>query len=71
MAGTAPHKFSLAGLARATQASLDWKNWGQSARALDVDGPPSEEVLDKLIEAEIIPRLMLTARDPAPDEMSA
>lgn len=63
MAGTASQKFSLAGLARATQASLDWKNWGQSSHRLDVDGPPSEEVLDKLIEAEIIPRLMLTTRE--------
>ena len=68
MAGTALQKFSLAGLARATQASLDWKNWAPQTRRLDVDGPPSAEVLDKLIEAEIIPRLMLTTRDAAPAE---
>ena len=71
MAGTALHKFSLAGLARATQASLDWKNWTPQPRRLEVDGPPSAEVLDKLIEAEIIPRLMLTTRDAVPDETGA
>ena len=71
MAGASLHKFNLAELARATQESLDWKNWGQGRRQLDVDGPPSAEVLDKLIEAEIIPRLMLTTRDPAPAETAA
>ena len=67
MAGAALHKFSLAGLARATQSSFDWKSWGQNTHLDDVDGPPSAEVLDKLIEAEIIPRLMLTTREVAPD----
>lgn len=62
MAGATLQKFSLTGLARATQQSLDWKNWVQGPRRIDTDGPPSQEVLDKLIEGEIIPRLMLTTR---------
>lgn len=64
MAGATLQKFSLAGLARATQESLDWKSWVQGSRGIDTDGPPSQEVLDKLIEGEIIPRLMLTTRPP-------
>jgi len=71
MAGATLQKFSLSGLARATQESLDWKTWIQGPKRLDVDGPPSAEVLDKLIEAEIIPRLMLTTRDPAPVDSAA
>lgn len=62
MAGIALQKFSLSELARATQESLDWKNWGAHTRRRDAAASPSAEVLDKLIEAEIIPRLMLTAR---------
>jgi methanogenic corrinoid protein MtbC1 len=65
MPGVTLQKFSLSGLARATQSSLDWKNWGQGPRRLEQDGPPSQEVLEKLIEGEIIPRLMLTTREPA------
>lgn len=66
MAGTALERMGLAGLARATQTSLDWKNWTPGARRRDVDETrPSAEVLDKLIEAEIIPRLMLTTRESA------
>ncbi|WBQ12936.1 cobalamin B12-binding domain-containing protein [Hyphomonadaceae bacterium BL14] len=59
-------RFGLAGLARTTQASLDWKNWRRGTRPCDLDkaGPP-KEVLDKLIEAEIIPRLMLINREAA------
>lgn len=65
MAETALHRFGLAGLARATQESLDWKNWKQGGGPeLDPAGP-SKETLDKLIEAEIIPRLMLVNRDAA------
>lgn len=60
-------RFGLAGLARTTQATLDWKKWKLGPRACDLDkaGPP-KEVLDKLIEAEIIPRLMLINRDAGP-----
>ena len=65
MADTGLQRFGLAGLARATQASLDWRNWGLGAKRSDLDDGPSRESLDKLIEAEIIPRLMLTHRDPA------
>lgn len=59
-------RFGLAGLARTTQALLDWKNWGRSSKPCDLDkaGPP-KEVLDKLIEAEILPRLMLINREVA------
>lgn len=64
MAGATLQKFSLAGLARATQESLDWKSWVQGGRGVDTDGPPSREVLEKLIEGEIIPRLMLTTQMP-------
>lgn len=62
-------RFGLAGLARTTQASLDWKKWRRSSKPCDLDkaGPP-KEVLDKLIEAEIIPRLMLINRDAAEAE---
>jgi methanogenic corrinoid protein MtbC1 len=63
MADTAFDRFGLAGLARATQQSLDYKKWGQAGKAYELDhvGPP-KQVLDKLIEAEIIPRLMLVNR---------
>lgn len=66
MPGTASQKFRFSELARATQASLDWKSWGQpAARRAPERVAPSGEVLDKLIEAEIIPRLMLNARGSA------
>jgi len=62
-------RFGLAGLARTTQASLNWKNWGRGSKPCDLDkaGPP-KEVLNKLIEAEIIPRLMLINREAAEAE---
>lgn len=71
MADTALDRFGLAGVARATQQSLDWKNWGQTGKPYELDnaGPP-KQVLDKLIEAEIIPRLMLVNRG-ASDMMKA
>lgn len=63
MADTAFDRLGLTGLARATQQSLDWKKWGQAGKPCELDhsGPP-QQVLDKLIEAEIIPRLMLVNR---------
>lgn len=62
-------RFGLAGLARTTQASFNWKNWRRGSKPCDLDraGPP-KEVLDKLIEAEIIPRLMLINREAAEAE---
>lgn len=66
MADTALNRFGLAGLARATQLSLDWKNWGQAGKPYELEpAGPLKEVLDKLIEAEIIPRLMLVNRGAA------
>jgi methylmalonyl-CoA mutase cobalamin-binding domain/chain len=66
MGETALQRLGLAGLARATQGTLDWRNWGHGANRSELDSSaPSKEVLDKLIEAEIIPRLMLTTRDAA------
>ncbi len=62
-------RFGLAELARTTQASLNWKKWRRGSKPCDLDkaGPP-KEVLDKLIEAEIIPRLMLIHREAAETE---
>lgn len=66
MADTGFQRFGLAGLARATQHSLDWKNWAPGAKPRELDqAGPSKEVLDRLIEAEIIPRLMLINREAA------
>ena len=64
MAGTALQRMGLGGLARATEMSLDWRNWGKSGKRPGLDkAGPSKDVLDKLIEVEIIPRLMLINRD--------
>jgi len=64
MAETGLNRLGLAGLARATQHSLDWTGWGQGAKSCELDqSGPSQDVLDRLIEAEIIPRLMLINRD--------
>jgi len=66
MVGTALERFGLAGLARATQNSLDWRNWRQNGRQCQFDKTrPSDEVLDKLVETEIIPRLMLAHAEAA------
>ncbi|XBQ16997.1 MAG: cobalamin B12-binding domain-containing protein [Oceanicaulis sp.] len=72
MAGAALERFGLAGLARAAQQSLDLRSWGSGGGKIDFDTTgPSREVLDKLIEAEIIPRLMLTSRQSADLEPAA
>lgn len=64
MAETALDKIGLTGLARATGASLDWRNWAPGARRCELDEDElSSELLNKLIEVEIIPRLMLVSRD--------
>ena len=65
MGGTALQRFGLAGLARATQQSLNWRKWVQVARRKNANVKPQQEVLDKLIESEIIPRLMLVNREAA------
>jgi methylmalonyl-CoA mutase cobalamin-binding domain/chain len=62
MADTDTKRFSLAGLARATHMTLDWRNWAPSPRRFERSDSPPAEVLDKLIESEIIPRLMLANR---------
>ncbi len=62
MADADAKRFSLAGLARATHMTLDWRNWAPSWKKFERDDQPSAEVLDKLIESEIIPRLMLANR---------
>jgi len=63
MTQTAVKRFSLAGLARVTNLSFDWRTWTPGGKRFELgrDQPPAE-VLDKLIEAEIIPRLMLANR---------
>jgi methanogenic corrinoid protein MtbC1 len=63
MTETVVKRFSLAGLARVTNLSFDWRAWAPGTRRFhqDRDQPPAE-VLDKLIETEIIPRLMLANR---------
>jgi methylmalonyl-CoA mutase cobalamin-binding domain/chain len=63
MTQTVVKRFSLAGLARVTNLSFDWRAWAPGTRRFhhDRDQPPAE-VLDKLIETEIIPRLMLANR---------
>ncbi len=61
MADTETKRFTLAGLARATHMTLDWRNWAPSSRRFEREQPPAE-VLDKIIESEIIPRLMLANR---------
>lgn len=65
MGGTALQRLGLAGLARATQQSLNWRKWVQGARRRNAKVNPPQEVLDKLIESEIIPRLMLVNREAA------
>lgn len=79
MADTAFDKMGLTGLARATQASLHWRNWTPGAKRSELEEDElSAEMLNKLIEVEIIPRLMLVSRDstadaavsPAPDASS-
>ncbi len=65
MGGTALQRLGLANLARATQESLNWRKWIQIARRKDTKVKPPQQVLDKLIEAEIIPRLMLANRNAA------
>lgn len=65
MGGTALQRLGLAGLARATQQSLNWRKWVQGARRKNSKVKPPQEVLDKLIESEIIPRLMLVNREAA------
>ena len=68
MADTAFDKIGLTGLARATQVSLDWRNWTPGAKRCDFDDETlSAEMLNKLIEVEIIPRLMLVSRDTSAD----
>lgn len=64
MLETTLERFGLSGLARVTQASLDWRKWTARSKwgARDRTAP-SKEVLEKIIEAEIIPRLMLAHRD--------
>lgn len=64
MPETTLERFGLAGLARVTQASLDWRKWPVGSRWGERDRTaPSKDALDKIIEAEIIPRLMLMHRD--------
>lgn len=68
MADTAFDKIGLTGLARATQASLDWRNWSPGAKRCELEEDElSAEMLNKLIEVEIIPRLMLVSRDTSAD----
>ncbi|MGJ3230848.1 MAG: cobalamin B12-binding domain-containing protein [Oceanicaulis sp.] len=68
MAETAFDKLTLSGLARATQASLDWRNWAPGARRSELEEDElTAERLNKLIELEIIPRLMLVSRDTGAD----
>ncbi|MEQ8405994.1 MAG: cobalamin-dependent protein [Oceanicaulis sp.] len=67
MADTAFDKMGLTGLAKATQASLDWRNWAPPKRCEMDDDELSSEILNKLIEVEIIPRLMLVSRDAGAD----
>ncbi|KAA5804021.1 cobalamin B12-binding domain-containing protein [Alkalicaulis satelles] len=68
MAQTEFDPFKLAGLAKQRHAPFAWKLWGLGPKPgpcqLDKAGPP-KDVLDKLIEAEIIPRLMLINREAA------
>ncbi len=59
MRDTSAKTFSFASLAKATQMTLDWRNWAPSSRRFERADQPPAEVLDKLIESEIIPRLML------------
>ncbi len=67
MDGPALHRLGLTGLARATQNSLSLQNWIPALKrgrpALAEDGRQAGEALNQLIEAEIIPRLMLSNRD--------
>lgn len=66
MTGTALERLGLAGIVRATQISLDRRNARNGVNGCDFDeARASREVLDKLIEAEIIPRLMLVNREAA------
>ena len=68
MSGQASQRFGLAGLARATQRSLSWANFGQGdKKAAPAKHEASNEAIDRLIEAEIIPRLMLNNRAAAED----
>ncbi|MCP2671218.1 cobalamin B12-binding domain-containing protein [Maricaulaceae bacterium EIL42A08] len=62
MTETSAKTFSFATLAKATQMTLDWRNWAPSSRRFERADQPPAEVLDKLIESEIIPRLMLANR---------
>jgi len=72
MADTALDKIGLTGLARATQASLDWRNWAPGPKRCELDEDElSAEMLNKLIEVEIIPRLMLVSRDTGADAAAA
>ena len=71
MADTAFDKMGLTGLAKVTQASLDWRNWAPPKRCDLDDEDLSSEVLNKLIEVEIIPRLMLVSRDTGADAAPA
>lgn len=73
MPGLSLERLGLARLARATQTSFNWMNLAPGAKQREADekrreaekAALSNEILDKLIEAEIIPRLMLTSREEA------
>lgn len=67
MSGPVSQRFGLAGLARVTQNSLSPRNWIPVLRrerpASAAESRQAGEALNQLIEAEIIPRLMLANRD--------
>ena len=67
MSGPVSQRFGLAGLARATQNSLSLRNWVPALKreraASAAESRQAGEALNQLIEAEIIPRLMLSNRD--------
>jgi len=69
MAYTQTRWFNLSGLVRATHITLDWRSWLARSRRFERSDQPPAEVLHKLIESEIIPRLMLANRD-AGEQMS-
>ncbi len=64
MAGTALQRFMLPGLTKLHRAASGGWSWGEDEDRCDLDeARASRELLDKLIEAEIIPRLMLVNRE--------
>lgn len=66
MAHTASQKLQIASLARAPLSWLNWRPLAPRAKVAEAaSASPPREVLDNLIEAEIIPRLMLIHRDTA------